>query len=164
MKNSILAFLVVFAFETFAQGEFASPKLKSLIGKTFKDEKEIPAIAGYLSRGGELLSSTGNDWPLSVGWFSKSNSILVLFEQFLPDQTVSIIDVLEIKNPVANHEIKVGECRNGDNDDMEIVALVRSSAVKRAKAVQAWRFNRDKKRIEALSGQTVTCLGAVGED
>ena len=164
MKNSILVIMLVFTFDAFAQGKFASPGLKSMIGKTYKDEKEISAVAGYLSHGGALLSASGDQWPLSVGWFSKDNSILVLFEQFLPDQTVSIIDVLEINNTTDNQEIKVGECRDGDNDDMEIVALVLRSKAKRVRAIQAWRFDRDKKRIEPLSTESVTCLGMVGED
>ena len=121
-------------------------------------------MPGYLSRGGALLSAIEDPWPLSVGWFSKGNSILVLFEQSLSDKTFSILDVLEVKNTTANQEIKVGECRDGDNDDMEIVALVRSSEAKRAKAIQAWRFNRDKKRIDVRSNQNVTCLGMAGDD
>ena len=111
-----------------------------------------------------MITAIDDPEPLSVSWFSKSNSILVFFEQAEPGQKFTIIDVLEIKNTTTAQEIKAGDCRDGQSDNMGIVALVQSSSAKRSKAIKAWFFNRDKKRIEAWPNQDVTCLGMVGDD
>ncbi len=164
MRNSILIILLALASDVFAQGKFASPDLKLLIGKTFSNESEIPRLAGYQSRGGTMITAIDDPVPLSVSWFSKANSILVFFEQTEPDQKFTIIDVLEIQNTTTTQEIKAGECRDGQSDNMGIVAWVQSSSAKRVKAIKAWLFNRDKLRIEAWPNQNVTCLGMVGDD
>jgi hypothetical protein len=164
MKILIPVILMLLAYGVCAQGKFAPSELKPSIGKTFKDEKEIPGMMDYQSRGGALLTAIEAPTLLSVNWFSKNNSILIFFEESLPEEKFILLDLVEVKNPVVNSEVKVGECKDGESDDMEIVALAQSSAAKRWKAIQAWRFNRNKKKIEAWPFGKVTCLGAVGED
>jgi hypothetical protein len=151
MKAAI--FLTVFLMTgggVAAQGKFAPPQMKSWIGKVIADETELPGFSEYQSRGGSVITDADDPEPLSVNWFSKPNSIVVF--------------LLEIKNTTQGQEIKAGDCRDGESDNSGIVALVQPSSAKRVKAIRAWLFNRDKKRIEAWSAQNVTCLGMVGED
>jgi hypothetical protein len=165
MKAAI--FLTVFLMTgggVAAQGKFAPPQMKSWIGKVIADETELPGFSEYQSRGGSVITDADDPEPLSVNWFSKPNSIVVFFEQTEPGQKFTIVDVLEIKNTTQGQEIKAGDCRDGESDNSGIVALVQPSSAKRVKAIRAWLFNRDKKRIEAWSAQNVTCLGMVGED
>jgi hypothetical protein len=131
MKSLMVCIPMLLAMNGFAQGKFAPPEMKTLIGKTFNNEAEVPGLGGYQSRGGTLITALDDPEPLSVIWLSNSNSILVFFEQLEAGEKLTIIDILEIKNTTANQEIKAGECKDGLNENMGFVALVETSSAKR---------------------------------
>ncbi len=141
-----------------AQGTF-SGSFRSLVGKTYQDEKQLTILQGFTSRGGSVLSD-----GFSGSWFIKGNLVVVLFESINQDNSRSILDVLEIKNVAKGHEISIADCLDGQQENGGIVALVQTSHAERFKAIKAWYFNRDKIRIESFSAAKVTCIGMVGED
>lgn len=147
----------------FAQGKFAGG-YGSLIGKNYKDEKELTILYGFTSRGGTLLSDTDDPVSLSASWYSKGNLIVALFEQKDGDKGSFILDVLEIRNVLTNQTLSIGDCKDGENVSTGFVALVNETKEERFKAVRAWFFNRDKIRLESWNPSRVTCIGMVGDD
>ncbi|MBS1542060.1 MAG: hypothetical protein JST14_00365 [Bacteroidetes bacterium] len=147
----------------FSQGKFAGG-YGSLIGKNYRDEKELTILYGFTSRGGTLLSDPGDPVSLSASWYSKGNLIVAFFEQKDGDKGSVILDVLEIRNVLANQTLSIGDCKDGDNVSVGFVALVNETREERFKAVKAWFFNRDKIRLEPWNPARVTCIGMVGDD
>lgn len=165
MKTRMLvATLLLASFNLFAQGKFASEKFKSLIGKSYKDQAELSQLNGFVSRGGSMITNFDDPEKLTGQWFMKGSKVIVLFERVDDENGREIIDVLEISGVRKNQEVKIGDCRDGEADIDSLVALVTTSNASRVKAIKAWNLNRDKERIEACSEESVTCLGAVGDD
>ncbi|CAN5605041.1 hypothetical protein BH10BAC4_BH10BAC4_07680 [soil metagenome] len=164
MKTFLILFCCLVGVEMMAQGKFASPSLKSIIGKTCKNENEFPELKGFTALGGTLLTDVNDPEPKLVSLFSKGTTIVVLFEALVTENQFSIIDVIEIKNIQRNQELKVGECRDGLSENPKILALTERSKEDRWKAVKAWYINVDKIRIEEFPPKNVTCFGIVGED
>jgi hypothetical protein len=164
MKKLILFLACAVCANGFAQGNFVSSTFKPFIGKTFKNEKEISILKGFVSRGGTSLTDPNDQGRISASLFSKGTTVVVFFEQSLSETEFAILDIIEIKNVLTKQEVKVGDCRDGDSDNVGIIALVNQTEQERWKAVKAWYFNRDKIRIELWSAQNVTCWGMVGDD
>ncbi len=164
MKNIFFLLAGLYCAQAFAKGNFASAILKPLIGKTFSNENEIPALEGFTSRGGSLLTSVDDEERISSSLFSKGTTVIVLFKKSVSETQFNILDAIEVKNVLKTQEVKVGDCRDGESDNSGFIALVNKTNDERWKAVKAWYFNKDKIRIEAWSAQKVTCWGMVGDD
>jgi hypothetical protein len=162
MKKLFVCFLLLLSQNLLAQGYFAG-SYKYLLEKTYREETELD-LAGFVSRGGSLISDAADPDKFAVSWFSKNSVFVVLFELVKEDNSRQILDVLEIKNVSAGQEFKIGDCKDGDNEIVSIAALVSPTKAERVKAIKAWHFNRDKIRIEAWPASDVTCLGLVGDD
>lgn len=162
MKKLFICFLLLLSQNLLAQGYFAG-SYKYLLEKTYREETEL-GLAGFVSRGGSLISDATDADKFAVSWFSKNSVFVVLFELVKEDNSRQILDVLEIKNVSAGQEFKIGDCKDGDNEIVSIAALVSPTKAERVKAIKAWHFNRDKIRIEAWPASDVTCLGLVGDD
>jgi len=163
MKNSTVLIALLLSSTAFSQGNFASAQWKPLIGKTCANENEFSQLKGFTSLGGTLLSDVNDEQKKSVALFSKGSTVLILFE-VLSNNKATILDVVEVNNLQKNQEIKVGTCRDGENDMPGIVALVEPSKQARWKAQKAWLFNLDKIRVESWPHAKVTCLGIEGDD
>jgi len=147
----------------FAQGKFASAPWKTLIGKSCKSETEFPQLKEFTSQGGTLLSNVEDEEKKNIAIFAKGSTVIVLFE-LMANNTINIIDVVEIKDVLKTQEVKVGTCSDGKNDMVGLVALVNQSKEVRWKAVKAWNYNLDKLSVEAWPFAGVTCLGIEGDD
>jgi hypothetical protein len=163
MKNSAILIALLISSSAIAQGNFASPQWKSLIGKTCANENEFSQLKGFTSLGGTLLSDVNDEEKKSVSLFSKETTNLIFFEVMTNDK-IKVIDIVEVTNIQKNQEIKVGTCKDGETDMPGIVALVEQSKQKRWKAQKAWLFNLDKIRVESWPYAKVTCLGIEGDD
>ena len=163
MKTIVALVLSITLQSALAQGNFASATWKAVIGKSCKDEKEFPQLKEFTSLGGTLLSDIADEEKKSVVLFAKGTTIIVLFE-LMVDNKITILDVVEITNVLKTQEVKVGTCRDGENDMVGLVALVNQSKEERWKAVKAWYYNMDKIKVEAWPHARVTCLGMEGDD
>lgn len=165
MKIYTLTFLsLAFGSASFAQGKFVSESYKSLIGATWQKDEDLPLLSGFAYRGGAMFSGFDDEEQLGANWFIKGATALVFFEQMNEDNTHEIIDVLEITGLKKNQEVKIGDCYVGEAEMVSLVALTTSSQAERWKALKAWNFNRDKRRIESFNSSGVTCLGMIGEE
>jgi hypothetical protein len=163
-KLCVSVFVMIFGFTAVAQSNKSIVDFKSLVGTSYRSEKELTLLEGFNFRGGSMITMVDDPETLVANWFHKGSLAVVLFEQVVEDNAHKILDVLVVTNFGKNQEIKIGECREGDTDTIELVALVNSTDAERVKALKAWRFNRDKLRIETYSAALVTCLGMVGDN
>ena len=163
MKTTSILVCWLLSFSLFGQGKFASASWKTLIGKWCKSETEFPQLKEFTSLGGTLLSDIADEEKKSVAVFAKGNTVIVLFEVML-NNTINVLDVVEINNVLTTQEVKVGTCRDGENDMVGLVALVNQSNEERWKAVKAWYYNMDKIKVEIWPHTGVTCLGMEGDD
>jgi hypothetical protein len=163
MKIASILVCWLLSFSLFGQGKFASTLWKPLIGKSCKSETEFPLLKGFTSQGGTLLSDVEDEEKKSVVVFAKGSTVIVLFE-LMTNNTITIVDLVEINNMLKTQELKVGTCRDGENDSVGLVALVSQSKEERWKAVKTWYFNLDKIRVEEWPSTRVTCLGIEGDD
>lgn len=165
MKFYTLTFLsLAFGSACYAQGKFVSTNYKSLIGATWQKNEDLPLLNGFAYRGGGMFSGFDDEEQLGANWYIKGTTALVFFEQMNKDNTHEIIDVLEITELKKNQEVKIGDCFDGEAEMISLVAIVTSSQAEKWKALKAWNFNRDKRRIESYKSSGVTCLGMIGEE
>ncbi len=144
-------------------GKYAGTK-KALIGKTFTDSRAIPGLSGWQFREGSLLSAIDDTEVITADVFKKGTTFIVLFsiKEDTANKKYTIADLLEVKNVARTQHVKTGLCRLGENENTEIVALTKAEvAVEASLAIKAWRFNRDKRRLESQSIKDVSCLNAV---
>lgn len=164
MKKTALLYLsLAFGSAVFAQGKFVSDTYKPLIGATWKVETDLPLLEGFEYRGGSMLSNFDDPEQFGTNWYIKGTTALVLVEQVTDDNVHEIIDVLEVKDVKKNQVLKSGDCTDGDSEVVSLIVLVTSSEAERWKAIKAWNFNRDKRRIEVYSATRVSCVG-MGEE
>jgi hypothetical protein len=149
MKKLFLFILLTgFICAAIGQGKYAGPVLKKIIGKTYKDESAINALKGYKSLGGSLITDVNDPESLTVSVFKKGTTAVVLFSSLSDsaEREVTVLDVIEVKNIQKGWEIKTGLCSQGQNENAEIVALVRSGRQEILRSVkQAWRCKSGRK-------------------
>src|SRR6186713_3430538 len=161
---SLLLFISFYSVTLLGQGKFASASWKSVIGKTCKNENELSALKDYTSLGGSMMSDVAEVEAKSASLYSKGSTVIVLLTLTTSDNIIHILDVIEITNVLKTQEVKVVDCRDGENEDSRIVALVNQTKEERWKATKAWLFNLDKSQAEAWPHQNVSCLGMMGEE
>lgn len=132
-----------------------------MIGKSFKDSREIPLLKGYDFREGSLVSGVTDPEAITVDVYQKGSTSVVVFFSIMEDTTshqYQVMDVLEVKNVQAGWEVRTTFCRYQKIASVEIVALVKGANTMYLKNVrQAWRFSRDKRRFAVINAQLVDC-------
>lgn len=166
MKGLFLCFISMFAIIACnAQGTFAG-SMKKLIGVKYIDSNAIPELKNYTYHEASLMSSIDDPETLTVDLVQKGSDAVVFFS-IKEDQNAeeyTIVDVLEYKNIPDGWQIKAAMCRQNEIANVEIVALVKSGKEEFLKPVkQAWRFNRDKRRLQAMDKQGIDCISEGGD-
>lgn len=143
-----------------AQGKYAG-SMQSLIGKTYTDSRAIEGLKGWQSREGSIISPIDVPEMIAVEVFQKGMDY-VLFFSVMEDtaaRVFSIVDVIEVNKVSNSWVIKAALCRQNEIENMEIVALVKYAKKPYMTNVKkAWRFNRDKRRAEAISVKGIDCI------
>jgi hypothetical protein len=148
-----------------AQGQYAG-SMKKLVGATYTDSRNIPALKTWQFNQGSVLSGLDAPEVIMAETYKKGTTLLAFISIGEPDTTngpqvftqMTIIDVIEIKNVAKGHEVKNSVCRQNKEEDMWIIALIKPAAVDYSKALKAWRFNRDKRKFQVISAKTVDCM------
>lgn len=140
-------------------GKYAGTK-KFLIGEKYTDTRDITAFKTWLYRGGSVITPLENPEMIKADIFQKGATCVVLFS--VNEDTASnefmIADVLEVKGVTKTQEIKTGLCRDNKEENIELIALVRSENKEYSKAIRAWQFDRSKRRVSVKNAATVDCL------
>lgn len=155
-----LAFL--FSVAGMAQpGKYAESEFKKLINTSFTDEKSIAGLEGYQLQEWILLNRVDDPERLFLNVYVKETSRIILFSALTDTakNIFEILDVVQLKNVNPGLEFKAVTCRRNKSESAEIVALVAPGERKYFTNVKkAWRFNRDKRRIEIISIKGIDCL------
>lgn len=144
---------------TFGQGQFAG-QMKAMIGQSFQDSKMIPSLEGYEFQEGSLISGVDDPEEITVDVFVKGKTWVVFFSVMRDtiSHAYTVMDVLEVSEVQDGWAIRTTFCRQQGNDNVEIVALVRSTNEEYFRNVkQAWRFSRDKRRFQMVNPKEVDC-------
>jgi hypothetical protein len=163
MMTRFLIIFFVFAGSlkaTAQQGKYAG-SFKKLIGTSFTDSRQLPALKNWQPREGTLASSIDDPELFSVEIFQKGTTYMIFFS--VKEDTASdvqvIQDVVELKAVQPGWDVRSGVCREYKQANTFVVALVKSAnAAYSTNVKKAWRFNRDKRRFEAIAVKTVDCL------
>ena len=167
----LLALLMSAGFTANAQGNYAG-SMKKLIGMKYKDSNSIVALKGYAYHEASLISDINDPEAITVDHFQKGSDAVVFFsiKEDQNDEEFTIVDVLEVKKIPEGWQIKTALCRQNDPDkyrdaNVEIVALVKSGTGEVLKpAKQAWRFNRDKRKLQLMNKAGVDCIYEGGDN
>ena len=167
MRVILLHIFFFVSFCTVAQGKYAGPLVKKLIGKTYTNSTKIPGLPGYQYRQGSLVSALNDPEQMMVEVLQKGTNFVVFFS--LMTDTVkkiySILDLLEIKNVTKGWQVRTTFCRRDTINNVEIVALVKNSPDKDYlnEVKQAWRFDRDKIRFLSIPIKGIDCFNEGGD-
>lgn len=139
-------------------GKFAGTK-KSMIGKTFTNSDSIRGLAGWTQLQGSLMNKTTDPEFLFVFVFKKGTTNLALFTVM---DTASgkheILDLIELTGVPKGWTIMTGDCTRGGQADSYIIAWGKNTGDMYVKVFKkAWRFNPDKRRVEAIPVKSIIC-------
>ena len=143
-----------------AQGQFAGSE-KTLIGKSYTDQKNIPWWKNYILVESSVISPVGDPVSFTASVYKKGNVRLVVFSKNTEANAhrFVILDVIEIKNFQAGWKLRTVDCDNGNEGATNIVALVKARKGQNDIVLKAWRCNMDKIRFYAMSTKLVHCSG-----
>lgn len=157
---------LLLCFFSIAQSKYAGT-MKKLVGTSFTDDRQIKGLRGWTFVEGSLLTGVDDPEVMTASVFRKGTTYIVLgnYMEDTASHTYIIYDLIEIKNVPKGYEPKTGICRNYGAEDVEVVAVVKLDPNKEflKPATKAWRFNRDKKRFEAISTKKVDCISEGGD-
>jgi hypothetical protein len=161
MKH-LFAFLFVSLCATQLSAQSKNPgSMKKLVGQSYLDARHIQGLKGWQFRQGDLITPVDDSEMVTVDVYVKGTSAIVILSvmEDTASRVFHIADVLEIKNVPKGWVIKTSTCSEGDNEDIELVALVKETKSERFKLIkQAWRCNRAKRRIEIASIKNISCI------
>jgi len=143
-----------------AQGKFAGSE-KTLIGKSYTDQKNIPWWKNYTQVESSVISPVGDPAVFVASVYKKGNVRLLVFSKNAEgkDRWFVVLDVIEIKNFQAGWKVRTVDCDNGNEGANNIVALVKTQKGKKDIVLKAWRCNMDKIRFDSMSTKLVHCSG-----
>jgi hypothetical protein len=147
-----------------AQNKIPGQDLKQLIGKRFRDKKELPLLRHWQMREGYLLPST-DSIGYAVQVLQKKQQYLVLLTQLdysederKPDYIIR--NLLEIKAVQRGQELMTASCHANGTGDESIIALATprkdTEVVKRIH--KAWRINTATRSIITIPVKGIDCL------
>lgn len=161
LKNFSISLFLSISLASFSQGKFAG-SMQSLIGVSYADSRNIPGLEGWQFYSGSVITPLDNPEMIVADVFQKGKSWICFFSvnEDTTSSVFQILDVLEVKNVFKGWQLKTTDCRQSKIENVEIVALIRSSTSQEflKPAKQAWRFNRDKRRFEFLNVKGIDCL------
>lgn len=164
LRVCICAIIFCISIGVFSQGKFAGTK-KQLIGTVFTDSKNIAGLENWEYKGGSVITPVNDPEMITVVVFQKGTTGIIIanYKEDTASAAFTIADVAEVKNIMKGWQIKTASCRQYKKENLEIVALVKwySSKEILKPARQAWRFNRDKRRFEAISVKGIDCINEV---
>jgi hypothetical protein len=146
-------------------GQYAG-SMKKIIGASYIYSDSIPGLKTWTFNQGSLLSAFDDPEIISATVYKKGTTLLVFISIGKEDAAtdsqniprMKVIDVMEIKNVARGQEIKTAVCRQNNKEDQWILALIKPAAVDYSKALKAWRFNRDKRKLQVISIKGVDCM------
>ena len=167
MKQFILLpGLLMLCLFSLAQGKYAGAQSK-LIGTKYADSRNIPGLKTWTFRSGSLVSGLDDPETILVDVYKKGKIWIAFFsiKEDTADAEYTILDVIEIKTLLPGYIVETGLCRQNEEDDATIVATVKWVAEKEfLKPVkQAWKLDRDKRRIIAIPVKNVDCINEGGD-
>lgn len=148
-----------------AQGQYAGT-MKKIIGATYRYSDSIPGLRTWTFNQGSLLSAFDDPESIAATVYKKGNTLLVFISIGMEDAEtdsqniprMKVIDVMEIKNVGKGQEIKTSVCRQNKKENQWILALIKPAAVDYSKALKAWQFNREKRKLQVISTKMVDCM------
>lgn len=153
-------------FFSLAQGKYAGAQSK-LIGTKYADSRNIPGLKGWTFRQGSLVTALDDPETITVDVWKKGKVWIAFFsmKEDTADKEFTIIDVIEIKTLLPGYQVATGLCRQNEEADATIVATVKwvqdKEILKPVK--QAWKLDRDKKRILIIPTKNVDCINEGGD-
>ena len=166
IKVIFIALLKCISLSLFAQGEYAGPILKKLVGRTYTDGKPLPGLTGYhFTEGNGVPGVTPNE-QMNVQILRKGTKAAVVFSLLTDsaNKTCTIMDVLEVLNIAPGWRVESYFCRLNKMIDVELVAVARKNKADFLSDIkQAWRFNRMKRRFETILVEGIDCFNE-GDD
>jgi len=167
MKQIILLTgLLMLCLFGIAQGKYAGAQSK-LIGTKYADSRNIPGLKGWEFKQGSLVTALEDPETITVDVRKKGKVWIAFFsiKEDTADKEFTIIDVIEIKTLLPGYQVETGLCRQNEEADATIVATIKwvpdKEFLKPVK--QAWKLDRDKRRILAIPTKNVDCINEGGE-
>lgn len=159
-KILLLISLVAVTHTGLAQpGKYAGTK-KSLLGKSYSDSRNIEGLQGWEFQQGSVLNELTDPEMITVDVFKKGTTYIIFFsiKEDTASDTFVIHDVLEVKGVVKGWQIMTSFCRKNKQASTYIVAWVKNTTAEYFKTIKkAWKFNRDKRRIEVTPVKGIDC-------
>ena len=161
MKYSILVLLfLVSQLNTNAQnGKYAGSK-KSLIGQVYTDSRSMPGMKGWTFKEGGLMNSPNDpEWFMSEVYQRGTTAVVIIsIKEDTASATYTILDVIEIKGVVKGWTIRTGTCREYKTNNAWLIVWGKETTQEYMKTIKkAWRFNPDKRRVEAIPVKGIDC-------
>lgn len=152
-------FVVLLYGKIIAQGKYAGTK-KALIGKTFTDHSELAVLKSWTFMEGGLANSLHDPERIMSYVFKKGTSYVVIFS--IMEDTASdefkIYDVVEITGVLKGWTVRSSFCRQNEQENNYIIAWGKENTQQYMKLIKkAWKFNPDKRRIEAIPVKGIDC-------
>ena len=152
--------LLVLVSSANAQGKFAGEH-RSLTGKTFTNEKNITGLKEFLFMEGTMLTGINDPKSIFTDLYKKGSTYVLLLTSLADtfSKVYKIEDVLEVKNVVDPWQIRSATCRQNKEENVMLIALVRTANMAYLKKVkQAWKIDLAKKHIESTPIKGIDCI------
>lgn len=142
-----------------AQGKYAGSK-KNMIGKEYTQAGELTALKDWEFIEGGLANSLDDPERIICEVHKKGTSWLVFFS--VMEDTASgrykIADVVELTGVAKGWVVRGSFCRQNETENNYIIAWGKENTGQYMKLIKkAWRFNPDKRRIEAIPVKGIDC-------
>jgi hypothetical protein len=144
---------------TQAQGKYAG-SMKGLLNKTYTDIRNFPPLKSWTFVQGSLLTPVDDPESIIAHVFKKGTTWIVVVG-LMEDTSATkytVVELLEIKNIAKPRIVRIASCKEGENENLEIIGLIKPASKEYEPVIKAWRFNRDKRRIEIKSIRNTSCL------
>jgi hypothetical protein len=152
---------LLFSLPVLAQGKYAGPVFKKLVNTSFTDERQIAGLELYELQEWVLLCRLEDAERYFLHEFRKVTDRVLLFCQLTDTllNTFKILDVVEVKNIKPVLEIKTVTCRQFQEGNEEIIALVAPREQEYFTDVRkAWICDKKKKLFRWIPVKGVDCL------
>lgn len=140
-------------------GKFAGTK-KSLIGKVYTDSRSMPGLKGWNFREGTLMNSLKDPEWFMADIYQRGTTVVVVISVKTDTATdrYTIIDVIEQKGVTKGWTFHAGSCRQNKLNNAWLIVWGKETTQEFMKTIKkAWRFNPDKRRLEAIPMKGVDC-------
>jgi len=154
-----IIFFLLIIFPSIAQGIYAGTK-KVMIGKMYADIDTLAGLKGWTQVEGGLANSLNDPEHIMSYVFKKGTTYLVLYS--IKEDTASakytFVDVVEITGVLKGWTVRSSFCRQSEQENNYIIAWGKENTGQYMKLIKkAWKFNPDKRRIEAIPVKGIDC-------